>query len=304
MSASDFRTLVATHVAAIRAAGNRSWSSLDLDQREEAIVYDYLSGRHNAGLHLLNAELPQLFAPSGFEVKFAAVFCHGSPRVVSLQGKTSGTQDQVGSPCELGDLHLVFTFLDQAKNLRDQRSILFQVKKHALTGRASLIQHPDQSYLYETADGFQYRTMLPGLIRQWPTHRERARALYYLFCGQSPATASPATARGPITFGELLLRFMQDCEGCFFSRPTGAFNGWWHVNWDLLQVVAAAYYKQTSRGEGITDVLSHFNSFKDHHDFFLDLEEHGQRGIPTLFVIVRDLELRPLDKTTAQPTLS
>ena len=212
---SDFKTLVGTQVAPIRAAANESWSNLDLNQREERIVYDYLSGRNNAGLHHLNAQIPQLFASSSFDLKFAALFCHGHPRVVSLQGKASGPQTPVGSACELGDLHLVFAFLDQAKNLLDQRSILFQVKKDALTGGTSLIQHADQSRLYETADGFQYHTMLHG-IRQWPTYRERARALHYFFCGKSPATTSPASAPALIEFGELLFRFMVDSEGSFF----------------------------------------------------------------------------------------
>jgi hypothetical protein len=287
---SDFRTLVGTNVAPIRAAGNDSWSNLNLNQREERIVYDYLSGRNNAGLHHLNARVPQLFASSGFEVKFAAVFCHGHPQVVSLQGKSSGPQVLTGSPCELGDLHLVFAFLDQAKTLVDQRSILFQVKKQARTGGASLINHVDQSYLYQQADGFEYTTMLSG-VRQWPTYRERARALHYLFCGNSPATTSPASTPALIEFGELLFRFMVDSEGAFFSEPRGTYSAWWDVNWDLLKVVAGAYYKKTLRGQGISDVLSHFNAFDEHDHFFLDLGENGQQGIPTLFVIVRDLKL-------------
>ena len=91
-------------------------------------------------------------------------------------------------------------------------------------------------------------------------------------------------------------------EEAFFLKPTGTYPAWWDVNWDLLTVVAAAYYKQTLRGEGITDVLSHFNDFKDHDHFFLDLKEYGQQGIPTMFVIVRDLKLPP--EETISPKLS
>jgi type I restriction enzyme S subunit len=165
---SAFKTLVANNVAAIRQAGNDSWLNINLTQPEPRIIHDYFKGQNQTGLAHLNNSIATHFYNHGFEVKFAGVFCHGQPLVKSFLGRADNlTRTPIGSNCELGDLHLVFTFLDQAKNLRDQRSILFQAKKKALSGPGSLIAHPDQSRLYESADGFDYHTVVFG-SRNWP----------------------------------------------------------------------------------------------------------------------------------------
>lgn len=288
---SAFKTLAATEVAAIRAAASGSWQNLDLTQREERVVHDYFSGRNNAGLKHLNCTISPLFLKAGFELKFAGIFCHGQPQVTPFRRKTNDpSRTRICAPCELGDLHLVFVFLDQAKNLLDQRAILFQVKKKLRIGGASLIDNPRQASLYEEADSFDYSNVLKG-SRNWPTYKEKERALHYLFCGTLPVITSSACANAPIDFGELLFRFLSDSEGVFFAEPIARYQGWWHVNWDLLKTVSKAYYGQSTRGEGVTEVLSHFNDFANHDNFFLDLGEDGHDGIPTLFVIVRDRQL-------------
>jgi hypothetical protein len=285
-------------VAAIRAAADASWNNVDLNQREERIIHDYFRGQNGAGLKYLNQNISPLFLSDGFEVKFAGVFCHGQPKVLSFSGKTNrpATRSKLATTaCELGDLHLVFTFLDQVKNLCDQRAILFQAKKAPSLGGASLIDHPDQSCLYEKAGSFDYKTML-NAGRNLPSYKDRDRSLHYLFCGSLPVRTSSACAPALINFGELLWRVLSDSEGLYFRKPTGAFPEWWDINWDLLKTIASAYYKQHQRGEGITDVLSHFNDFTHGDDHFLDLGE-GSNGISTLFLIVRDRHLTPDEKS-------
>jgi hypothetical protein len=285
----QFESLVASLQPLIRQAGNDSWSGVNLSQREERIVHDFLSGKNGAGLLHLNQLVPPPFLAHGFEVKFAGVFCHGHPRVTSFDANGQPT----GGSCELGDLHLVFVFLDQAKNLRDLRAMIFQAKKALPSSQGPLISHPDQRYLYDSAEGFTYNSMLNG-SRNWPKGRARKRALHYLFCGQNPARSASACAPAIIDFGELLFRFLDDSEGHWFRRPViGGFPGWWHINWDLLEVVATAYFRGTSRGAGVADVLNHFNDFTDFKDFFLELRIDGESGMPTMFVIVKDRTLEP-----------
>lgn len=285
---SAFKSLVGSNVTAIRADGAASWGLINLAQREDAIVHDYLSGKSGGGLSYLNKTLSPRLAVLGFEVKFAGVFCHGHPQVQAMTGSTStGARIALGNPCELADLHVVFTFLDRDKGLRDQRSLLIQAKR--APSNPSLITHPHQRTLYETAGGFDYTTVIIG-SRYWPRNRDRERALHYLFCGLLPVTTSSACAPAIIDFGELLFRFLCDAEGLFFRKPSSGWPGWWNINWDLITHIAGKTYLGVERGHDIVDVLSHFNDFRDPTDFFLSGQEGG---LPTLFVIVKDNELAP-----------
>lgn len=294
---SDFKTLVANNVQTIRTAGKESWHGITFSNGEVQIVHDYLHGVGGSGLAHLNIQIPPLFRSAGFEVKFAGVFCHGQPYVQPYAGRTLDARMPAASPCELGDLYVVFVFLDAGKNLRQQRSFLFQAKKEKpRMGAKSLISSANQSYLYEEADSFDYTTMLSGQSRNWPKYEQRERALHYLFCGSANVQTSSACAPALVAFEELLLRFLGDSEGLFFRLVFGwkpsPYSDWWQINDDLLHAIAIAYYSRTQRGSAdLADVLNHFNDFSDPKEYFVDLGERP--AIPTLFVIVRDRELKP-----------
>jgi len=195
--------------------------------------------------------------------------------------------------CELGDLHLVFVFLDNNKNIRKCRSILFQAKKDAPIKKAnsSYIAHKTQSYLYEKADGFEYRNICVG-PRNWPTGEDREKALHYLFCGSADVVTSSACAPGEMGFGELIFGFLTDSQGLHFEIPEllpPHWANWSRINWDLLNTVANRTFKKAPRSYLVTDVLNHFNDFTDYNEYYLESEDKG--GIPTMFVIVKDRKL-------------
>ncbi len=285
---SNFKSLVANNVNAIRLAANHSWCHINLNQREPSIIHDYFIGKNGSGIPILNQFIAPLFLPDGYEVKFAGVFCHGHPQVTPMQGQVhANTRSRMVSDCELGDLHLVFAFLDQQKNLRNQRAILFQAKKKPKKGTLDRIDNDNQACLYERADSFDYTTLLAGQSRNMPIGRAREKALHYLFCGKHPVTTSSATAPARMDFGELLLRFMLDSEGLFFEPSTAnGYRRWSHINRDLLGEVSKATAQGARRGD-ISSLLSHFNDFTDPTEFFLSKDG----GVSTLLVIVKDTKL-------------
>lgn len=287
---SAFKIRIEDRLNSIRTSGNASWNGINLAQREERIILDYLTGRNGAGLAYLNQHLAPSLAGDGFEVKFAGVFCHGHPQVQAFDGGFQAPlSNPIGGACELGDLHLVFALLDQSKKLRDQRSILIQAKMAPAHSGKSLIEHENQRTLYESAGSFEYTTVLQGR-RFWPRYRDRERALHYLFCGKQPVTTSAACAPAEVQFGEMLFRFLDDAEGLYFRQPTRGWPGWWNINWDLLTKIANRTYRDIPRGNSVVDLLLNFNDFTDPRDFFL---ESGDGGMSTLFVIVKDNEMKP-----------
>jgi hypothetical protein len=283
-----FKKVVAHNVATISQAALDSWLHINLKQREPDIIHDYFRGSTGGGIPVLNQNIAPPFLAEGFEVKFAGVFCHGQPVVNPMKGEVHmHGRHKLANACELGDMHLVFVFLDQHKNIRDQRAILFQAKKRPKAGTLARIDNRNQACLYETADGFDYVTMLSGQ-RDWPKKRAREKALHYLFCGFHPVSTSSATAPAYVGFEQLLLLFLLDAEGLYFDLSSMKhYRHWSHINRDLLARVSKAAYRGVGRGS-FPDLISLFNDFTDPSEYFLKGDEGG---ISTLLVIVKDREL-------------
>ena len=301
---SDFQAHVNSVAGEVRTKAQAAWDGLDFQQGEPDIIYDFLTGTTN-GTGYLNREIAPLLSLGRRTVKFASVFVHQKPLV--LGSKRSSRQARPGaSPCELGDLQLLFLYVDSTKAIYQCRSVIFQAKKAPEAG-TFIIKNKDQYLLYDESHSFEYKTVLPGTLRVLPTGwNDRERALQYLFMGQQPVQARliPANegAGAFMDFGEFFLRLLNDSTGLQVARIPSRTPDWTRIVWDLIEKVAECTVAQRkTRNAGLHGLLQHFNSFQNREDFFLEGPPPGEGtqdintpgALPLLMAIVSDEELGP-----------
>jgi hypothetical protein len=299
---SDFQAHVNGIATDLRTKGQAAWNGLHFHRTEPEIVHEFLSGIQY-GTGYLNSVIAPMLSFGGRTVKFASVFIHQKPMVIGYQ-KSSRKPRPNASACELGDLKVVFLYLDKLKSILQCRSTIFQAKKAVQSG-VYVISSNDQRLLYDESFGFDYRTVLPDTKRDFPKlKRDRERALQYLFIGAQPVRAKliPAspTDGAYLDFGEYLLRFLNDSTGLeVAAMPKPRSKDWTRIAWDLFDKVAETTAgRRKTRNTGLQGILDHFNNFQDRAQFFLEgppgHDEGGTLGfggIPMLLIIVSDSEL-------------
>ena len=127
---------------AVYIHAKNSWNGIDLTKDEPDIIKNYLLSK-NVGIDYLNKNLSPILSQSSYEVKFASVFVHKKPTVVRTAASIAlctGTRPS----CELGDLLIVFCFLDANKKPIHCTALLSQAKKD------SLLDNRSQQCLYES----------------------------------------------------------------------------------------------------------------------------------------------------------
>ncbi|MES2467483.1 MAG: hypothetical protein V4675_09300 [Verrucomicrobiota bacterium] len=294
----DFQALVAANHGNITDAFTKAWESVG-SVGEVPRLREFLSGA-NKGVHLLNHELPKHFVSRGFELKFAAILVHAKPIVIPLENlKTGAIKTGLPANPELGDLNVVFLFLDRAKNVKMARSILYQAK----TVRKSLsqaIQDPHQIYLYDKAQGYKYRDgPYAGEVRQLPIAGQRRKGLHYLFVSENPVacSASPADRPAYSNWSESMFRLLMDAEGIGIAAGQARGSGWSKINEDLVHIFK---HDAKLRASNLSELASWFNSFKDPNHWFEEASKEA-KGINTMFVIIRDQKLPAGDEEVPEP---
>lgn len=293
----DFQNLVATNHSAITSTANTAWQLVS-SKGEVPRVRDFLSSP-NQGIHHLNKELPQLFASSGFELKFAAILVHAKPIVQPLKDFDKGiVAPGLAQNPELGDLNAVFLSLDSAKNVRVARSVLYQAKLKRVSDLDAISQE-HQKYLYDKAQGFQYiNGQYAGENRSFPLVSQRRRGLHYLFVSEVPVSYSPVPSDKPAfaAWSESLYRILLDAEGAVLASGPAKGSGWSRMNEDLVNI-----FKNDAnlRTNNLAALASWFNNFNDPSHWFVDAGEELV-GINTLLIIVRDKKLEPAQEVPAK----
>ena len=285
----EFYSMVTSQHHLITSIVDAAWVSVT-STGELPRLREFLT-QPSKGVHYINGRLPPLFAAQGYEVKLASILVHQKPIVVPLKDYDENVAADVSSNPELGDLNLVFLFLDSQKNVRLARSILYQAKTARVSNEEAI--HPaHQKYLYDRAPGFRYLNgHLKDQTRRLPVAQGRRRGLHYLFVSESPTFSSPVPSHRPayIKWSESFFRLLIDAEGVGLAaaRPSGA--GWSKINQDLVSLFEN---DSALKAHNLGELASWFNDFKDPNHWHAFAGE-GSVGVNTLFVIVRDTELPP-----------
>lgn len=286
MSYSNFIQLCASNSSMILNIADSSWSSIDFSQDEPEIIREYLAST-GKGVDYLNQNLSPVLSVNGFEMKFASVFVHQKPQITRVTSPTNRS-------CELGDLLLIFSFIDCNSTPYVNRAFLAQAKK------GSTIDNVCQRELYDSDVCFNFpRNIWPhspcsptSPTRYLPCLlSSRWRALKYLFCGNMVPYIRyvPSTIGIRSNWSISVLGLLSGFDGLPFSRTPHPGNRWNAIIWDLLTVTAFSVLRGTPRGNGLSHLLSAFNSFTNYHKYFLAGDESSY-GISTLLTIVKDNE--------------
>jgi len=270
----------------------RSWDNINFSQQEDLIVKEYLLDK-NKGIDFLNQEISPILNSREFEVKFASVFTHQKPLITRIDDSHGGNKR-----CELGDLLVVFSFMDRNGQPILNRAFISQAKK-----RRS-IDNKCQKYLYDCDLGFRMPKNIYSKSktcqdpkRFWPKYFcHRAKSLKYILL-LSPTNVFVINTPWDLQIGlcwELCLYFfILGYDGLRFSRKPYRTCGWSSIVWDLVSIVAQEItgkkkYGAIPRGNHISLIVNYFNKFRNYENYRIEYEGEG---IPTLFIFIKDNEI-------------
>jgi hypothetical protein len=280
-----FRKLLAKEKYKILSAVKKSWLNIDFNQSEPNIIFNYLQ----QGLRILNQEIPPLFKNYGFIVKFAGVFIHQKPIVTPLPPLPKGKDK-----CELGDLLVVWLYLDDKKKVIYSRAFISQAKKKAK------IDSECQRYLYEEARSYRYSRNCKEKNegdRRLPNFLERLKGLNYLILNSTCFYNDPYIRYIPFDAGLSLawniyfFLTLYGFTGLRFFYYKYHYNNWSLIVKDLIDCVGRAFFKKKPRGSYLEEFINYYIEIDNHSD-----EDHSdevpaegdEEGIPILFIIIQD----------------
>jgi hypothetical protein len=199
----------------------------------EKLIYFFMEG-----LPILETGLNRLLKPYRVNVVVSGIFCHQTPKVISISPRASTAS------CELGDIALLTIYEDMPANMGLGNALLLQAKEHFHAGAA-----PDQELLYETTDIFKYASPKP-LTSQTRSLAAAQSCLYYwdLSCrwhyGRSHhsvcstsallARPKPASLHYRSAFEDIVTDLFCGIVGRGYQKiPAG--NGWTAIIHDLVK---------------------------------------------------------------------
>lgn len=287
-----FIQTISTFSNEIKIHSQKSWLGINLGLSEPEIIKQYLMSP-KVGVDYLNENISKLVSGnSQYQIKFASVFTHQKPRIertVTSKSNCVGNTDQ----CEIGDLLLIFCFIDRNKTVKLARAHLVQAKKDYVLSSAS------QKCLYENDLDFMMpqniadKSINPNRLRVLPTYAtDRIHSLSYLILNSTYPLPSlrqiPWSSNMEYGYENFLHRFMIGDIGKPFVTPTPTSNDWDCIIDDLINVGTGKVASSTSRGAGLKFVLDSFNYFFFYDEYKMELENPG---LPSIYVIVQDTEL-------------
>ena len=295
----DFEKLVNRHAKKISEIGNASWDPIK-ESTETPTIRAFLT-KKGAGIDYLNMKIARLLSTNGRVVKFAGLFLHGTPMVRGWKRTKSGTKQPISGDCELADLMTVFLYVDSNKTIKRMRSVMFQAKKNA-SKRGHIVDDPEQRKLYDECEGFKYcneSISKKGDSRMLPKGASRKKALQFMFVEPRPVETrtipSNATSIPRLEYGNHLVRFLNGKTGLKSETKRSA---WGKIVWELMEKMGADFYTDgKTKGPGVQDVLTHFNSFESHKTWCID-EGSSESGFGVQLVIVWDGDIRAAEPQT------
>lgn len=268
----------------------KSWEGIDLNQNEPEIVKSYLLNK-KVGVDYLNSKVAPIVSSSRYEVKFASVYIHSKPKI---KRTTSSKQNCKGSTegCELGDMAIVFCFLDANKNPIYCSALLSQVKKKDNLDSKSQACLYDSDISFEMPASIWKNSVINSTpIRNLPSYSEgRTKALTYTII--SPSTGEIYSKFVPwkklikCYWGHTIERIFSGDLGLRFGGPVTQPD-WNCTIHDLIQVGQGAIFSRINRGNALNDVINIFNDFNEYEKYSVELNEGG---VPMMFIIVKDKE--------------
>jgi hypothetical protein len=269
----------------VRKLLDQSWKGISRSAEVPALKA-YLQDP-GVGVSFLNATLAPLLSTSGFQVKFAGVFCHKKPTVTrTALDRARNPGDTPG--CELGDLLTLFVLLDGADRLQYLAGSLFQAKVEPKLDSAS------QRHLYDDDAGFTLPKYLGGHHREMPTYEEgRGRALRYLILRPHRANPYIACRHTPWDaaynprWSTYVYNLLAGNDGLVARTRTGIRNKAWNtIVDDLLGVAAEVPAKKPPRGNDVAIQVA-TGQFNDFGSMDVQHIESNQPGVSVLFAIVQ-----------------
>ena len=264
-----------------------SWHGINYSQNEPDIIRDYLHSPQH-GISYLNSNLGSLFTPFGYELKFGGIFIHQRPQITRVYARTH-------RQCELGDLLVIFSFLNEAKDPRLNRAFLVQAKKQMPFNNICQMELYDKDLEFDwpaTIYSGSRCTTSPRRILP-KTNYCRKNALKYLLCQphQTEVYLPPAAHLYSRSWGDTLFGLLCSADGLRFSKiPPVGKNKWGAIVWDLIDAVSIAPIGTTgiSRGRSLGHLLSFFNDYSKQEKYFYEID--GSEGIPIMLIIARSTE--------------
>jgi len=272
---------------------SQSWGSIDFSASEPSIIVEY----KNKGIDYLNKSISPKLATRGFEMKFSSVFTHQTPMITRASSCANAKWT-----CEIGDLLVIFTFMDKNNKSLVNRAFLAQAKKE------EEMDNLCQKCLYDKEKEFlwKYKNMTlnskccpSSPKRYFPKGSEtRCNALKYLILDKNqgiPLIGSPwdsGMKKSTKKWGDALYQFLIGDEGFRFSRRPWKTCGWSAIMWDLICTTGKRALSKSLgpgvRGNYLEIIGNQFNDFKDKKNYYLKNEDGG---ISTIFIFVKDNEI-------------
>ena len=314
----EFKRIAQKHWGEILESSEKSWLETfsqvkNHSQRSEPT---YVGAYLYYGLEYLNMDLAgssfgKDLSKNGFQLKFGGIFVHQNP-IVKLDPNHQSVKSLKKKKCEIGDLLVVFTFVDNNNTPLIERAFLSQAKINGEPVKDA------QYVLYEEEDvGFRFFKPKEENIncnscciasqdsksypRKFPKEIPRSKGLKYLriypdreitgleclnsdelyCCCESLFYCFPCCCY-EYSFGCSIYGMMVGSDGWKFSPnpPSSSVCGWDHIIHDLLsdtahRVSTLGGVKKRSklqRGFYLDYLVSQFNRFDNIKEHFIGLD--------------------------------
>lgn len=288
----NFIKIISGFAKEIKSHSIRSWNGIDLKLTEPEIIKKYLLD-NTVGVDYLNQNISKLInTNTQYQIKFASVFTHQKPRIQRTPNSIINCKGDT-SQCELGDLLIIFCFVDKNKRVKVARGHIMQAKKKYELKSKSQKCFYDSDIEFLMPQTISSKSINTKQERVWPTFAEnRVHALSYLILNEEAKYTSirqiPWESEMEYGYENFLYRLIIGDIGKAFFPPSNVSNDWNCIIDDLVNVGTGKVSSSIGRGEGLKFVLDVFNFYFILTEYKLELENPG---LPTLFIIVQDTEL-------------
>ena len=271
-----------------RGAYKDSWADIDRSSEVSAIRSYLLDS--GVGISRLNRTVAPAISNALYDFKFAGLFCHQKPRITRTAASVAKCCGDTSS-CELGDLYVVFVFLNTAGMCIYASSALFQAKlKPKLDSKS-------QQCLYESDTDFAVPRYLakrldpPNQLREMPSASEgRSRGLRYLVLNPTrpvrdiQSRFSPWNNNYQQRWSTFLDGLVSGTDGIPLSTGKSVTR-WDIISDDILHIGVLSAHTGKARGTNlptrlVTGLFNNF-SFSEKTTCIYD----GEVGVPTMFAI-------------------
>ncbi len=285
---------LATQKSLIIRETEQAWLQCNFNLSEPELVKSFAL-EQGKGVDYLNKNVAKVInsAQGRFAFKFAGIYTHQRPYIMRWSENTKlHPSSNKSNKCELSDLMLLAVIVDQDKEIITSRATFFQAKKD------DKINNNTQQYLYDFDNGFDYAspsfwqaTAKASPERELPAwDDERSTAFQYLILRSTDRRAklTPWKIDHSHGFGFYFYRLLTMATGKLYLDKEKASGGWSSIVNDALRMGNGKMGGKNRGSFDLDKLVDHFNSFKDHDNYFYDSGE--KEGFPIILAIIQDTE--------------